>query len=425
MRVALAGLPILGLFLVAACEDMTPPKIMIRPSMVAKNYPDRTDWIVDQAPTAVPPKESSAGCPPLKSLSMGPEKACDPEHAIALAPEVGKNLLDPLKELPQADLEEISEVLQELFGSPMSPGPGPNVEGYVRPEQAQLIRGAGLYYTWCASCHGNAGGGDGPAATTLHPPPRDYRSGIFKFVTSNPDAAGKPRLSDIKNVIRRGIDGTVMPPFPNFDEADLDSIANYVQFLSIRGEAEHSAMKRLIKYFEDADEPDREVKEGANKAAEKWLEAANKTMIAKPGEPATEGDLKVNVPADPNQSSEQRLKAAYRGYKLFNEKEGAGCASCHINYGRDKNLKYDVWANVIQPRNLLLGQYRGGRSDEEIYARIYVGIAGSGMPSHRQLVDEQKEGEPDKIWDLIHFLRHLAEPNQRAKLRNEFGLSFD
>jgi mono/diheme cytochrome c family protein len=35
--------------------------------------------------------------------------------------------------------------------------------------------GAALYKTLCASCHGADGGGDGPAAAALTPPPADLR----------------------------------------------------------------------------------------------------------------------------------------------------------------------------------------------------------------------------------------------------------
>lgn len=37
----------------------------------------------------------------------------------------------------------------------------------------QIARGAALYQTHCASCHGAQGRGDGPAATSLSPPPAD------------------------------------------------------------------------------------------------------------------------------------------------------------------------------------------------------------------------------------------------------------
>jgi mono/diheme cytochrome c family protein len=46
--------------------------------------------------------------------------------------------------------------------------------GQTNPYGAEAIpRGAEIFQTYCASCHGEAGRGDGPASGSLVPPPKD------------------------------------------------------------------------------------------------------------------------------------------------------------------------------------------------------------------------------------------------------------
>ena len=51
------------------------------------------------------------------------------------------------------------------------PEPYAGLTNPVPPDQASLERGAELYTTLCASCHGDGGMGDGPAGVSLDPLP--------------------------------------------------------------------------------------------------------------------------------------------------------------------------------------------------------------------------------------------------------------
>lgn len=417
------------------CGTAPPPEIVFHPEAVVQagqRYPVRTDWLVVQPPAAVPPAWNTSGYPPVRSLELGTGKTPDENQIKTLKPELGKNILNPADQdmLPAADRTAVSKAVDQLFGTPLVPivpaGKNSAAIEKLHLDSATLAQGAGLYRQWCASCHGVAGGGDGPAAATLSPPPRDYRTGLFKFVSSTPTLAGKPRRADLEKVILRGLDGSAMPAFPKLSRTELDAIISYVIHLSLRGEAEFTAIKRLIIAFEDADPPAQEVAQAAEKALQQWLDADTQPMIAqKPDATPTEPQTLVNVPADPATTDEARLASAARGYLLFVEKSGAGCASCHVDFGRTQQLKYDAWANVIQPRNLFLGLYRAGRSPEELYSRIYVGIAGTGMPSHRQLVEPPAPDGTNKIWDLVHFLQAIADPEQRAIMRVRYGIRWE
>ena len=109
-----------------------------------------------------------------------------------------------------------------------------------------------------------------------------------------------------------------------------------------------------------------------------------------------------------------------RGRILFLEK----CAVCHgttaegngpqtKDYGEDPITKekykepglFDAWGHPIQPRNLTLGIYRGGRRPLDIYRRVHEGIPGTPMASFATFKDEQ-------IWDIVNYV--LSIPYEGA-----------
>ena len=47
------------------------------------------------------------------------------------------------------------------------------------------VRGNVIYMKYCATCHGETGKGDGPAAAILHPKPRDHTNGAY--ISTAPD----------------------------------------------------------------------------------------------------------------------------------------------------------------------------------------------------------------------------------------------
>ncbi|MCP4004768.1 MAG: cytochrome c [bacterium] len=46
---------------------------------------------------------------------------------------------------------------------------------------AELDKGKQVYATFCATCHGPEGDGQGMVGKTLQPPPRDFTTGDFKY----------------------------------------------------------------------------------------------------------------------------------------------------------------------------------------------------------------------------------------------------
>jgi mono/diheme cytochrome c family protein len=285
----------------------------------------------------------------------------------------------------------------------------------LKLDDATLARGAVVYRRWCMQCHGPNGSGEVTHAVEAGPMPRDFRQGQFKYVTAFPPPGlpkkglgpnGKARRSDLAYTVRKGIDGTIMPSFATLPEQDVQDVVSYVIHLSVRGETEFGSMAKMIKPSDNdplftGGEIDWLVMMNGLEVLSNWG-VASKAVIP--------------VPADPSTNESERLKSAVRGFKLYNSPE-FGCNSCHSNYGRAQQLKWDAWGTIVQPRNLTLGVYRGGRRGEDLYARLYGGIYPSGMTAFHDKVTTAPSGTPDKLWDITHFLQALGDPADRKRMQ--------
>lgn len=85
------------------------------------------------------------------------------------------------------------------------------------PAPARADNGKRIYGTYCASCHGVAGLGDGAAGKALTPPPAD-------LTRHGPPQARQPRWQ----TILRGSPGTAMPAFANvLTQTQLDDLHRF------------------------------------------------------------------------------------------------------------------------------------------------------------------------------------------------------
>lgn len=92
----------------------------------------------------------------------------------------------------------------------------------ITPDPA---RGAPLYAQHCSVCHGDTGGGDGPAGVDMTPPPSDLR-----------DTTRLDRLSlyAIYSTLGLGVEGTDMPAFADqLDDRQRWDLATYIASFSV------------------------------------------------------------------------------------------------------------------------------------------------------------------------------------------------
>lgn len=93
--------------------------------------------------------------------------------------------------------------------------------------------GAKVFKTYCETCHGPAGKGDGPAAAALNPKPANFAVGAFKYDANGNGTRGD--VDDIRAIVHDGAakhgGSPLMAPWPMLSPSDLDAVAAHVKSL--------------------------------------------------------------------------------------------------------------------------------------------------------------------------------------------------
>ncbi len=93
--------------------------------------------------------------------------------------------------------------------------------------------GKALFRSMCASCHGEDGDGNGPAAEQLVLKPRDFALAAFKFDTDANWVRGTDE--DLANVIRNGAaaygGSAMMAPWTQLSEQEIKDLIRYIRSL--------------------------------------------------------------------------------------------------------------------------------------------------------------------------------------------------
>lgn len=366
----------------------------------------------------------------------------------------------------EARQRQVATILEALFGTPDKPEALP--ETGLDPVKLRLAAGPvhsdivgrknGLYREHCVHCHGISGDGMGPTAAFLNPYPRDYRPGKFKFKSTWRDA--KPTRADLTKVLHDGIAGSSMPSFALLSPVQVDALVEYVKYLSIRGETELALFNYVEQELEaGADLPqEREFLVGQilQPVVDKW-QAADDSAAQIPVAELPEGiDFSLPAAHPGNRESIAKGRALFLG--------AGGCVKCHgvTALGDGQANDYDDWNKLvvetskeiaggrtqaaekstsgmsaeeraehrarlawlaamdrvlvgdalvprtIQPRNLRLGIYRGGRRPLDVYRRLYTGINGAPMPGVGPSGPEGKGTVPDTdIWHIVNYVLSL------------------
>lgn len=192
--------------------------------------------------------------------------------------------------------------------------------GVDLPADAQL--GERVYVERCAVCHGPDGEGNGPAAPSLIPRPRDFTLGQFKYKSTAGDQP--PTDDDLYETIANGLQASAMPYFGDLlDDEEIRAVIDYVKDFS-----------------------------GSVEAAE----------------PLT---IPAQVTADESSIA--------RGRELYQEH---GCPACHGPDGRAGTRLSDARGYPVIARDLSAPwTFRGGSDPEQIWLRLSTGLSPSPMPS--------------------------------------------
>jgi high-affinity iron transporter len=141
----------------------------------------------------------------VATLDGGPARPALVSDATALATLVAKKA-------PPVDVagltQRMRDALMRAYPVAVTPRRSPD-----------LARGRLLYQESCASCHGAAGHGDGPAAAKMEPPPIDFH---------DLSRARQRSLFGLYNTITLGVAGTGMASFSHLSDDDRWALAFHV-----------------------------------------------------------------------------------------------------------------------------------------------------------------------------------------------------
>ena len=401
------------------------------------------------------------------------------------APIFDMNLVFARKlEIHGADLDEAVNdarpILDHFFGTPDEPKlpevlqSDSKYTSLISLENLKRAAGAvasdrdgtdfGLYRKHCSTCHGLTGNGSGPASSLLNPYPRDFRMGVFKFKSTK--YGSKPTQEDLIHTLRHGLPGTAMPSFTLHPDEDVQALAQYVIYLTIRGEVERAMYRDAANELGYGD-PDQtledrfltaELKESDPDAYRQQLAALNEYIVAAADRWVVAEQNRVlvaelpekipNWPLAADATSDQRAEmgaSILRGKALFHGKV-ANCSVCHGESGKGDGQvnDYDDWTKEwtvrngldpqdpskrsvireylalgahkprnILPRNMQTGAFRGGNQPEDIYRRIVQGIDGTPMPAVNLVETPGTNGlTSGDVWDIVHYVLSLSQQHR-------------
>lgn len=253
----------------------------------------------------------------------------------------------------------ISPVIEPTSHAAVSPPDAPP------PAVAEAPTAKMLFETYCSACHGPQGRGDGPAAYLVYPKPRDFTSGVFRFKSTPEEQAPTP--ADLRRIIKGGVARTAMPPFEDtLSDAQIDAVGEYVVSIGPPRDAVATATPAVI-------------------------------------------------PAAPALGEEQFIR---EGRLIYAH---AGCAACHGETGRGDGPASATLADTLgyplPPADFTTGVYKSGRSVEDLYRTILLGVPGTPMPSFGETLKEPPKIEgvnakTNATWAIVAYLKSLESPRE-------------
>jgi mono/diheme cytochrome c family protein len=210
---------------------------------------------------------------------------------------------------------------------------------------ADTPTGPRVFARYCAVCHGPDGKGNGPAAPSLIPRPRDFTLGLYKFKSTRPGMP--PTDDDLVGVVTNGLQASAMPYFRDILTSDeIRSVVAHVRTLS---------------------------------------------PAVTPVSQTTTITVPMRVAAD--------ASSIARGAALF----ATAWAGCHGTDGRHGGMLTDAKGYPTRLPDLTAPwTFHGGADPAHIWLRLTTGLAGSSMPSYFNAMSDGQR------WDVVNYVLSRA-----------------
>src|SRR3989441_220128 len=228
------------------------------------------------------------------------------------------------------------------------------------PISQDTTKGKVVYVKWCSGCHGDGGAGDGPAAATMLPRPRNFTGAVYKIRST---ASGQlPTDADLIRAIDEGLPGTAMPVWKTrLSDGERRDVMAY--------------LKTFSAFFADTSQHVTPLKFGSAPGGGAGAEA---------------------------------LRTGRQFY------DSIGCRKCHGDQGGGNgpsapSLKDDADFPIFAADLHQNWRFRGGGRVEDIYRRLRTGVDGTPMPSFSDLID-QKRITDEQLWRVAQYVRSLSPP---------------
>jgi len=210
---------------------------------------------------------------------------------------------------------------------------------------ADTPMGERVFMERCAVCHGPDGRGNGPAAPSLKPHPRNFTEGQFKYKSTPSDEP--PLDSDLIHTVTHGLQASAMPYFKDLlSEEEIRAVVEYI--------------KNMSPVFKN-----------------------------KPTEVLT---VASRVPSDESSIA--------RGKKFFVQN---GCEGCHGPEARGGIPFEESTGYPVVSRDLTAPwTFRGGSDPKQIWLRITTGLSPGPMPAYKEIMT------PNERWDVVNYILSIA-----------------
>jgi caa(3)-type oxidase subunit IV len=244
-------------------------------------------------------------------------------------------------------------------------------QNVLRVSTPKLIeKGKTSYQTNCVSCHGPNGKGDGIAAASMKPPPRNFTSSEWKYGRSP---------TRVFATITNGVKGTSMAAWGHLTVEERYALAHYVRSLSPTPPEDSPADLKAAGLSEGG-------KGSAEKPKEEIPIEVAMELMEVPDQVVIPADVEVNPQS--------------KGAKIFKN----ACVSCHgLNGGGQ-----EVAALGLNPRvKYITKGFAGARapwadSQSEFIRVVSQGIPGRGMPG----MSGFSRQEWDDLYSYVKQLTH-------------------